>query len=199
MKKKKSIKQVTVYCASSSKIDKKYLTAARQMGSIMADEKIIVVYGGGGAGLMGAVADGALAKKGKVIGVIPQFMMDLEWGHKNITEMITVENMRQRKQKLIENSDAVITLPGGSGTLEELLEVISLKRLGLYLNPIVIVNTDGYYDALKVQLDRCIEEKFMDPRHKDLWTFVGQPQQVLAAIHDAPLWTADARSFAVMR
>ena len=113
--------------------------------------------------------------------------------------MITVETMHQRKQKLLEKSDAVIALPGGSGTLEELLEVISLKRLGLYLNPIIIVNTDGYYDALKVQLNRCIEEKFMDPRHQDLWTFVDQPQQVLPAIYEAPAWSPDALTFAVMR
>jgi uncharacterized protein (TIGR00730 family) len=196
---KKQIKQVTVYCASSSRIDKKFLTAARQLGKLLAKEKISIIYGGGAIGLMGAVADGALNHKGKVIGVIPQFMIDLEWGHTGITRMITVQTMHQRKYKMLENSDAVIALPGGSGTLEEVLEVISLKRLGLYLNPIIIVNTDGFYDALSVQLQRCIEEKFMDARHSAMWTFVDHPREVLGAIREAPTWTADARTFAVMR
>jgi uncharacterized protein (TIGR00730 family) len=199
MKNKRKIQRVTVYCASSSQIDKKFITTARQLGTILAKEGITIIYGGGGAGLMGAVADGALAKNGTVIGVIPQFMVDLEWGHKNISKMITVHTMHQRKQKLLENSDAVVALPGGSGTLEELFEVISLKRLGLYLNPIVIVNSAGFYDDLKEQLRRCIEEKFMDPRHTALWTFVDTPQEVLPSIQAAPKWSADARSFAVMR
>jgi uncharacterized protein (TIGR00730 family) len=195
----KRIRQVTVYCASSSRIKKKLITSARQLGAILADEKVTVVYGGGGAGLMGAVADGALASGGTVIGVIPQFMVDLEWGHKGISRMIIVRTMHQRKKKLLQDSDAVIALPGGSGTLEELLEVISLKRLGLYLNPIIIVNIDGFYDAFKTQLERCIQDKFMDPRHSALWTFVDLPQQVLPAILAAPKWSPDARTFAVMR
>ena len=190
---KKQIKKVTVYCASSSLINNKYIEAARSLGMILAEKNITILYGGGAAGLMGAVADGALAKNGKIYGIIPRFMMDLEWGHKGLTEMITVETMHQRKHKMIDKSDAVIALPGGSGTLEEVLEIISLKRLGIYLNPIVIVNIDGFYNPLKAQLEQCIREKFMDERHHTLWTFVKHPQQVLKAIHKSPVWTADAR------
>jgi uncharacterized protein (TIGR00730 family) len=193
------VKQVTVYCASSSRVDHLYLDAARQLGTILAREQITIVYGGGGAGLMGAVADGALAANGKVVGVIPQFMVDLEWGHRGISKMIAVKTMHQRKQVLLQDSQAVIALPGGSGTLEELFEVISLKRLGLYLNPIIIVNTGGFYDALRQLMDRCIQEKFMDPRHSAMWTFVHRPQEVLQAMLTAPLWSPDARTFAVMR
>ena len=199
MTEQRQIKQVTVYCASSSMINKKYMEAARSLGMLIAEKNISILYGGGAAGLMGAVADGALSQNGDVYGIIPQFMVDLEWGHKGLTKLITVQTMHERKEKLIENSDAVIALPGGSGTLEEVLEIISLKRLGLYLNPIVIVNTDGYYNPLKAQLEQCIREKFMDERHYSLWTFVDHPRQVLDAIQKAPAWAADARSFAVMR
>src|SRR5208283_4762849 len=156
------IRKVCVYCASSEKSDAIYLDAARRVGEILAENSIVTVYGGGAIGSMGRLAEGVLAKGGKIIGVIPRFMQELEWDHKGLTELQVVENMRERKHIMLTDSDAAIALPGGSGTLEELMEAISLKRLGIYLNPIVLVNVRGFFDPLLALLRRCIEERFMD-------------------------------------
>ena len=145
---------------------------------------------------MGALADAALAAGGKLIGILPKFMNDLEWGHKSLTELRLVDDMHHRKRMMIEESDAVVALPGGSGTFEELLEAITWKRLGLFVNPIVIVNVRGFYDPLRDLLERAIAERFMDVRHREMWTFVDRPEDVLPAIRTAPDWSADARSFA---
>jgi len=193
---KKRLHKVCVYCASSDRSDRIYLDSARRLGEILAENSITVVYGGGAIGSMGHLAEGALSKGGKVIGVIPRFMRELEWDHKGLTELQVVENMRERKHIMLTDSDAAIALPGGSGTLEELMEAISLKRLGIYLNPIVLVNTRGFYDPLLHLLDRCIEERFMDQRHSAMWQVAEGPEQVLWAIHSAPAWTHDARQFA---
>lgn len=190
------LRKVCVYCASSERSDRIYLDSARRLGEILAENSITVVYGGGAIGSMGHLAEGALSKGGKVIGVIPRFMRELEWDHKGLTELQVVENMRERKHLMLTDSDAAIALPGGSGTLEELMEAISLKRLGIYLNPIVLVNTRGFYDPLLHLLDRCIEERFMDERHAAMWQVAEGPEQVLPAIHSAPAWTHDARRFA---
>lgn len=154
------------------------------------------MYGGGSVGSMGALADAALAAGGKLVGILPKFMNDLEWGHKSLTELRLVDDMHHRKRMMIEESDAVVALPGGSGTFEELLEAITWKRLGLFVNPIVIVNVRGFYDPLRDLLDRAIAERFMDERHRQMWTFVDHPEEVLAAIRSAPEWSAEARSFA---
>lgn len=191
--------KVCVYCASSESSDAVYLDAARRLGEILAEHSITVVYGGGAVGSMGRLAEGALSKQGKVVGIIPRFMQELEWDHKGVTELQVVENMRERKHRMLTGSDAAIALPGGSGTLEELMEAISLKRLGIYLNPIVIVNTRGFYDPLLELLQRCIEERFMDERHGAMWQVAGGPEEVLPAIHAAPKWTHEARQFAAMR
>lgn len=191
--------KVCVYCASSESSDAAYLDAARRLGEILAENSITVVYGGGAVGSMGRLAEGALSKNGKVVGIIPRFMQELEWDHKGVTELQVVENMRERKHRMLTGSDAAVALPGGSGTLEELMEAISLKRLGIYLNPIVIVNTRGFYDPLLELLRRCIEERFMDERHGAMWQVAGGPEEVLPAIHAAPKWTHEARQFAAMR
>lgn len=154
------------------------------------------MYGGGSVGSMGALADAALAAGGKLVGILPKFMNDLEWGHKSLTELRLVDDMHHRKRMMIEESDAVVALPGGSGTFEELLEAITWKRLGLFVNPIVIVNGRGFYDPLRDLLDRAIAERFMDERHRQMWTFVDRPEEVLPAIRAAPAWSAEARSFA---
>ena len=124
---------------------------------------------------MGALADGALAAGGRIVGVIPKFMVDLEWGHDDLTELHVVEDMRTRKHEMLTRATAVVALPGGTGTLEELFEAITLKRLGLYLGPIVVVNTRGYYDPLLAQLGAAIDERFMDARHASMWTVVDEP------------------------
>lgn len=145
---------------------------------------------------MGVLADAALAAGGQLIGILPKFMNDLEWGHKSLTELRLVDDMHHRKRMMIEESDAVVALPGGSGTFEELLEAITWKRLGLYVGPIVIVNVRGFYDPLRALLDRAVEERFMDERHRQMWAFVDGPEDVLEAIRAAPEWSAEARTFA---
>lgn len=163
---------------------------------MLAENGITIVYGGGSVGSMGALADAALGAGGQLIGILPKFMNDLEWGHKSLTELRLVDDMHHRKRMMIEESDAIVALPGGSGTFEELLEAITWKRLGLVVSPIVIVNVRGFYDPLRELLDRAIAEKFMDERHRQMWTFVNSPEEVLAAIRAAPEWSAEARAFA---
>ena len=189
---------VCVYCASSRASHPEYRQAAQQLGEVLAREGIGIVYGGGAVGSMGALADGALAHGGRVIGILPRFMADLEWGHKGLTDLQLVEDMRTRKHLMLTSSKAAIALPGGSGTLEELLEAITLKRLGLYLNPIVLVNTRGFFTPLLAMLARAVEERFMDPRHLLMWQVVATAEEVPGALASAPAWSADARSFAAV-
>ena len=191
--------RICVYAASSQKANQAYRVAAFRLGELLAEAQCTVVYGGGSAGSMGAVADGALSKGGEVIGVLPKFMADLEWGHPGLTQLELVEDMRERKHRLLTGSDAVVALPGGCGTLEELFEAITLKRLGLYFSPIVLLNTRGYYDVLQTFLARMIEERFMNPEHAAMWSLVDSPEDVLLAIRDAPEWSANARDYAVVR
>ena len=193
-----AIQKVCVYCASSTQCDALYFEAARELGAILARNSITIVYGAGAVGSMGQLAEGALSEGGHVIGVLPQFMMDLEWGHPDLGELRLVEDMHDRKRTLLDGTDAVVALPGGSGTLDELLEAISLKRLAIYLNPIVLVNVNGFFDPCIELLDRCIDERFMDPRHRAIWQVVERPDQVLAAIESAPPWSRDALRFAAI-
>ncbi len=145
---------------------------------------------------MGALADAALAQGGRVVGVLPRFMDDLEWGHPRLSELILVNDLHERKRLMIAEVDAVVALPGGCGTWEELFEAMSWKRLGLYLGPIVIVNTHGYYEPLLQLLDHSIGCRFMDERHRAMWTVVAEPEEVLDAINKAPPWKRENRSFA---
>ncbi|HJU07927.1 MAG TPA: TIGR00730 family Rossman fold protein [Rhodanobacteraceae bacterium] len=191
--------RICVYCASSNQADPRYREAAFHLGELLASDGHSIVYGGGSAGSMGAVADGALSKGGEVIGVLPRFMADLEWGHPGLTHLDLVDDMRERKHRLLTDSDAVVALPGGCGTLEELFEAITLKRLGLYFKPIVLLNTRGYYNALQTFLERMIEERFMNPEHAAMWSIADTPEDVLPAIRNAPVWDASARDYAVVR
>jgi uncharacterized protein (TIGR00730 family) len=189
---------VCVYCASSRLAHADYRAAARRLGEVLAGAGIGIVYGGGAVGSMGALADGALAAGGRVIGILPRFMAELEWGHKGLSELQLVEDLRTRKHMMLTLSQAAIALPGGSGTLEELLEAITLKRLGLYLNPIVLVNTRGFFTPLLTQLANAVEERFMDTRHLMMWQVVATPEEVPEALASAPAWSAQARSFAAV-
>jgi uncharacterized protein (TIGR00730 family) len=123
----------------------------------------------------------------------------VEWQHPGLAALEVVEDMRERKHRLLTGSDAVIALPGGCGTLEELSEAITLKRLGLYFNPIVLVNTKGFWDPLIRLLDDMVRERFMNPEHRQMWTVVREPEDVLAAIRDTPRWREDARQIAAVR
>jgi len=189
---------VCVYCASSRTSHPEYREAAGRLGGVLARAGITIVYGGGAVGSMGALADGALAAGGSVIGILPRFMAELEWGHPRLTQLELVEDMRVRKHAMLARSQAAIALPGGSGTLEELLEAITLKRLGLYLNPIVLVNTRDFFAPLIQTLKRAVDEHFMDTRHLHMWQVVAAPEEVPAALAAAPRWSADSRSFAAV-
>jgi uncharacterized protein (TIGR00730 family) len=146
---------------------------------------------------MGALADAAISAGGQVHGVLPHFMRELEWGHDGIHRLEFVDDMRERKRRMLDASDAVVALPGGCGTLEELFEAITFKRLGLYSGPIVLVNTLGFFDPCIALLERCVEERFMSDAHRAMWCVVDEPEQVLRAIADAPAWSEEARGFAV--
>ncbi len=192
-----SIRKVCVYCASSRQVDAAYFEDAAALGRTLAHNNVAIVYGGGAVGLMGRLADAALAEGGKVIGVLPGFMNDLEWGHSSLTELVIVPDMHLRKQKMAQSVDAVIALPGGCGTMEELLEVLTWKRLGLFTEPIIIVNTRRYFDPLIAFLEQMIREKFMNERHREMWTVIENPSRVLEAIQNAPKWSSENRNFAV--
>ena len=191
--------RICVYAASSQQAAQHYHDAARTLGEVLADNGCTIVFGGGSQGLMGALADGALARGGEVIGILPKFMADLEWGHAGLTRLDLVEDMRERKHKLLTGSDAVVALPGGCGTLEELFEAITLKRLGLYFNPIILLDTHGFYAPLQSFLRQVVAEKFLNPGHAAMWSLVGEPGQVLPAIRATPAWREDARDYAIVR
>lgn len=189
--------QVLVFCASSRSCDPAYYVAADRLGGELARAGVGVVYGGGVHGSMGALADGALQAGGRVHGVLPQFMGDLEWGHDRISQLDLVEDLRERQRRMLDAADAVVALPGGCGTLEELMEAITFKRLGLYAGPIIVVNTRRFFDPWIELLDRCIAERFMSEQHRPMWQVVDEPEQVLPAIAEAPRWSEEARGFAV--
>lgn len=193
------IRKVCVFCASSDLSDSIYLDAAKELGEILAQKSIHIVYGGGSSGSMGMLANGALSKGGKVTGIIPKFMDDLEWGHDSLTELRFVETMNERKEQMILNTDAAIALPGGSGTFEELFDTITLKRLGFYLSPIVFINIKGFFNPCLELLEKAIEEKFMDPRSRDMWTVINNPSEIIEAITSAPKWSKDAVKFASLK
>lgn len=191
--------RICVYSGASAQVHPEFLATARALGECLAQAGHSLVYGGGSTGLMGAVANGALAYGGEVIGILPKFMADLEWGHPGLTELRTVENMRERKHLLLTDSDAVIALPGGCGTLEELFEAITLKQLGIYFNPIILLNTRNYYQALMAFMQQAIDERFMNQGHHAMWSMVDSVEEVLPKILATPKWREDARDFAVVR
>ena len=193
------IESVCVYCASSNRSPKMYLDAAARLGRILAENGITIVYGGSRLGSMGRLAAAALEAGGKVIGVLPRFMDDLEWGHGALSELRIVEDMHERKRVMLELSGAAIALPGGCGTLEELFEAITWKRLGLYFGPVVLVNVGGFFDPCIELLNRCVTERFMDEKHRAMWSVAGDPESVMETLRSAGEWSRDARDFAVPR
>jgi len=188
--------KICVYCSSSSKIEKKYFDCTKELAKEFLKENVEVVYGGGGGGLMGHLADVIIDNGGKITGISPKFMQDIEWTHKRLEKLELVNTMHERKSKFLENIDAVIALPGGCGTLDELIEAITLKRLGLFLKPIVIINTQGFYNPLLQMLERCVDQNFMDKRHLKMWNVVDETHNIIDIIRDIPDWTDDALKFA---
>ena len=176
---------VCVFCASSANIDVRYLEAARELGALLAQGGWRCVNGGGAVGLMGALTDGALDTGGRVTGVIPKFMVDNGWCYDRLEDVIVTADMHQRKQMMSDMADAVIALPGGVGTLEELLETLTWRQLGLVKVPVIILNTLGYYDHLLAMLDHAIDEEFMKPSHRRLWQVAATPAEVIALLGNA--------------
>jgi uncharacterized protein (TIGR00730 family) len=192
------LKTVCVYCASSTQIDESYFKAAKELGQLLAQNNIRLVYGGGNIGLMGVLADSVLSEGGKVTGVIPQFMIEMDWHHKHLTELITVASMHERKEKMAFLADAVIALPGGCGTMEELLEIITWKQLGLFLSPIVVLNTNNYYDELIKMLDKAVNQNFMREIHSRMWSVVNDVENIIPTINTTEKWDKNTRKFAAI-
>lgn len=196
--KKKNIKSVCIYCASSTKIDDSYFAAADELGRKLADLKIRIVNGAGGLGLMLQVTKSAMENGGEVVGVIPEFMVEQGWHNPNLSDMIVTKDMHTRKQTMANMSDAVIALPGGCGTIEELMEIITWKQLGLYLKPIVILNLNSYYDPLLEMMERAIGENFMREQHRNLWCVASTVDEAISLIQTTPDWDVNLRKFAAI-
>ena len=192
------IASVCVYSASSTKIDPVYFDTADELGTLLGQQHIRLINGAGNMGLMSAVSDAALAAGGEVTGVIPRFMVEQGWHHTGLTRLVEVESMHERKKMMADLSDAVIALPGGCGTLEELLEIITWKQLGLYLNPVVILNVKGYFDPLLAMLQRAVEENFMRTQHGSIWHVAKTVREAVELVHTVPLWDVSIRKFAAI-
>lgn len=189
---------VAIYCASSNKIRPSYIDAAERLGAEFAKHGLRLIYGDGGIGLMAAAARGALSEGGEVVGVIPQFMVDQGWNNPNSTQTIITQTMHERKATICDMADAMVALPGGIGTFEELLECLTWKQLGLHNCPVVILNTDGYYNRLLSCIEYMIEEQMMRPIHRDMFTVVSQPEDVIQAILSSPKWDPNTRRLAAI-
>ncbi|WP_417009255.1 TIGR00730 family Rossman fold protein [Bacteroides congonensis] len=192
------INSVCVYSASSTKIDPVYFQAAEELGRLLAEHHIRLINGAGSIGLMCSVADAVLKNGGEVTGVIPHFMVEQNWHHTGLTELIEVESMHERKQKMANLSDGIIALPGGCGTLEELLEIITWKQLGLYLNPVIILNVNRFFDPLLEMLEKAIEENFMRQQHGDIWKVARTPEEAVKLLYETPVWDISIRKFAAI-
>jgi uncharacterized protein (TIGR00730 family) len=177
-----TMRSVCVYCGSSGRVADVYKLAARRLGECLAMHGLQIVYGGGRVGLMGIVADAALAAGGRVVGIIPEHIQVLEVEHTALSELIVVDSMHTRKRLMVERSDAFIILPGGLGTLDELFEVLTWKQLALHDKPIIVVNVEGYWDKLLRLLEHMIAEGFAQPKHRQLCTIVGSVEEVLGAL-----------------
>jgi uncharacterized protein (TIGR00730 family) len=191
--------RICVYCASSNKTPEKYLDHGRTFARILAENHIDLIFGGSRSGLMGAMADEMMKHGGRTIGIMPRFMQEVEWHHEELTEMITTETMAGRKEAMIHEVDAVVTFPGGCGTMEEFMETLSLKRLGLFDKPMIVLNSHGFYNPLIDLLDAMLRDHFLGPRHREMWTIVETPHDILPAIVSHNNWDPDARSFALVQ
>ena len=193
-----TIKNVCVYSASSTQIAPVYFAVAEELGRLLASRGINLINGAGSIGLMGATSNAALAAGGTVTGVIPRFMVEQNWHHSGLTQLIETETMHERKQLMANLSDGVIALPGGCGTLEELLEIITWKQLGLYLKPIVVLNINGYFNPLLEMLQRAVEENFMRREHQAIWQVATSAEEAIQLLYTTPLWNKEVRKLAAI-
>ena len=193
-----NINKVCVYSASRTQIDEAYFSAARTLGTLLAEKGISLINGAGKMGLMAAVTDAVMQHGGEAIGVIPRFMVEQGWHHTGMSQLLVVNDMHERKQIMAKLSDAVIALPGGCGTLEELLEVITWKQLGLYLNPIILLNTKGYFTPLLEMMQRAVDEHFMRIQHAAIWRVAQTPEEAVEMLFTTPRWDSSVRKFAAI-
>lgn len=175
-------KGITVYCASSADIDSKYFEMARRLGALIAKAGVPVIDGGGARGLMGAVNDAALAAGGSAVGVIPRFMVDKGFCHPTLTRTVVTADMHERKRTMASMALGAIALPGGVGTFEELLEILTWRKLGLFSGPVVILNQDGYYDPLLEMLSRAREQRFSSPGEENNYFVASTAEEAVSHI-----------------
>jgi uncharacterized protein (TIGR00730 family) len=192
------IKNVCVYSASSTKIAPVYFAAAKELGRLLAMHGINLINGAGSLGLMAATSDAVLEAGGTGTGVIPRFMVEQGWQHEGLTHLVKTETMHERKQLMAEMSDGVIALPGGCGTMEELLEIITWKQLGLYFKPIVILNINGFFTPLLEMLQRAIDENFMREEHGSIWQVAQNAEEAVELLFHTPMWDEKVRKYAAI-
>jgi uncharacterized protein (TIGR00730 family) len=178
------MKSICVFCGANPGTDPAYVEAAKQLGGLLADKNIRLVYGGGKVGMMGAVADGCLARVGKVTGVIPKFLVEKEVAHTKLNELLVVSSMHERKKKMADLADGFVTLPGGMGTLEEMFEVITWAQLNLHHKPIGLLNLNDYFTPLLAFLDHAVAEKFIRPEDRALVLTDTTPAGILRQMLD---------------
>ena len=176
------MRKICVFTGSSHGTRSDYREAAQTLGQAMARRHLGLVYGGGDVGLMGVIADAALADDGEVFGVIPDTLMERELGHGGVTELYIVDSMHARKARMAELSDAFIALPGGFGTMEELFEVITWAQLGIHMKPVGLLNISGYYDHLLAFIQHMKDEKFVREKHHDILIVEEEPETLLDRI-----------------
>lgn len=192
------IKRICVYCASSTQISEEYFKAAKEVGRLIAQNGMELVNGAGNMGLMAASADGCMEAGGKAIGIIPTFMVRENWCHQGMTEIIETTDMHVRQEMMAEMSDAALVLPGGCGTFAELMELITWKQLGIYLKPIVILNTNGYFNPILEMLQKAADQNFMRQQHTGIWRVANTPAEAIEFIQNTPLWDTAVRRFAAL-
>ena len=176
------MRRVCVYAGSNPGNDPAYAEAARELAALLAERGIGLVYGGGKVGLMGVIADAAMDAGGEVIGVMPQALIDREIGHVGLTELKVVDSMHERKALMAELADAFVALPGGIGTLEELIEVYTWSQLGLHDKACGVLNVNGYYDALAAFLDHAVDAGFLRPQHRAVLAVASEPADLLGRL-----------------
>ncbi|MDR1331351.1 MAG: TIGR00730 family Rossman fold protein [Tannerella sp.] len=185
-----TVRAVCVYCASGTPADPVFTEAAAELGALLGGKHLRVINGAGATGLMRTLSDAVIAAGGTACGVIPRFMVENGWGYDGLSEVIEVETMHERKKRMADMSDAAVALPGGYGTMEELLEIITWKQLGLYRHPVVILNANRYYDPLLEMFRRAVDTHFIRPPHTAVWKEARTPGEVIQMIYseEAPVF-----------
>ena len=180
------VKSVCVYCGASSGTSESFINIAKELGRELAERGIRLVYGGGGIGLMGAVADATMAAGGQVVGIIPQHLERAELGHRGLTELKIVDTMHTRKRMMFDMSDAFVILPGGMGTLDETFEIITWRQLGMHDKPIILINHDSYWEPFLGLVDHVIDNGFARPAARQLFSVVGSVNRLFDLLAAQP-------------